>query len=163
MCTIMSQSYIDIPLGHTKELTFNISEKPKLNKNGKTSKKEKSTTIENQVRTKIKVKRAKEKTLPSSTKTVEKIKSPRIRKKEISINDIQKNKKKIIVPKELEKVFDKETSAEWSKVKLPVKRKVDKTSPPPTDVKVTAGEQECISKFAKALCVLCELYSVDKK
>ena len=84
MCTIMSQSYIDIPLGHTKELTFNISEKPKLNKNGKTSKKEKSTTIENQVRTKIKVKRAKEKNLPSSRKTVEKIKSPSIRKKEIS-------------------------------------------------------------------------------
>ena len=62
MCTTMSQSYIDIPLGHTKELTFNISEKPKQNKNDKTSKKEKSTTTsENQVRTKIKVKRTNEK------------------------------------------------------------------------------------------------------
>ena len=156
----MSQSYIDIPLGHTKELTFNISGKPKQNKNDKTSKKEKRTTSENQVRTKIKVKRAKEKTLPSPRKqNHEKITSPRIRKKEISINDIQTNRKKILVPKELEKVFDNETSAEWSKVKLPVKRKVDKVSLPPSDDKVTAGEQERISKFAKALSVLCELYS----
>ena len=157
MCTIMSQSYIDIPLGHTKELTFNISEKPKQNKNDKTSKKEKSTTSENQVRTKIKVKRAKEKIPPSSKKTVEKITSPRIRNKEISINDIQKNRRKILVPKELEKVFDKETSAEWSKVKLPVKRKVDKTFLPATDDKVTTGED--VSKFAKALSALCEVYS----
>ena len=159
MCTTMSQSYIDIPLGHTKELTFNISEKPKQNKNDKTSKKEKSTTTsENQVRTKIKVKRTNEKSLPSARKTVEKITNPR--KKEISINDIQKNRKKILVPKELEKVFDKETSAEWSKVKLPVKRKVDKKTPAPTDDKrVTAGEHERISKFAKGLSVLCELYS----
>ena len=77
--------------------------------------------------------------------------------KEISINDIQKNRRKILVPKELEKVFDKETSAEWSKVKLPVKRKVDKTFLPATDDKVTTGED--VSKFAKALSALCELYS----
>ena len=57
-------------------------------------------------------------------------------------------------------MFDKETSAEWSKVKLPVKRKVDKKTPAPTDDKrVTAGEHESISKFAKGLSVLCELYS----